>query len=340
MTPSHQLPPQTSQALFTLLTRSLLARAVCVAAELGIADHLANGVQDAEQLAAATGADPGALSRLLRALAGLGIVRTTTTGFDITELGSALRSINGSAREAALFFGTDMMWAAWGALGDAVRDGRPAFHHAHGQEVFAYLAEHPDDLHAFQGWMSAQSRLQSAAILEAYDFSGLSKLVDVGGGTGTLLAAILAAHPGATGILFDRAEVVARPDPTLMSLSGRFVTADGDFFAAVPPDGDCYLLKLVIHDWDDDRSVKILSNIRRAMRPHGRVLLLETVIPEDDSYHHSKFLDINMLVFADGGRERTEAEYRSLCREAGLHVIRLLTTTSPLSILELAPRER
>ncbi len=339
MTPNQELRPQTSQALFTLLTRSLLARAVCVAAELGIADLLADGVQDPGELAAATGADSAALSRLLRALTGVGILRTTPDGFDLTELGSALRSVDGSAREAALFFGTDMTWTAWGALGHAVRDGRPAFHHAHGQDVFAYLAEHPDDLHAFQGWMSAQSRLQSAAILEAYDFSGLSKVVDVGGGRGTLLAAILAAHPRATGILFDRAEVVARPDPKLISLAGRFVTADGDFFAGVPTDGDCYLLKLVIHDWDDSRCIKILSNIRRAMRPDGRVLLFETVIPEDDSYHHSKFLDINMLVFADGGRERTEAEYRTLCSEAGLYVTRVLATTSPLSILELATRK-
>lgn len=219
------------------------------------------------------------------------------------------------------------------ALGDAIMDGQAAFRHAHGTEMFDYLGTHPDALESFQALMSSQSRLQTAVVLAGCDFAATRTIVDVGGGHGALLQA----NSSARGILFDRPDVVARSGPLLAAVADRCTVVPGDFFESVPAGADTYLLKLVLHDWDDARAGRILRNIRDGIAADGRLVIVEAVMPPGDGYHHAKFLDINMLVLADGGRERTEQEYRHLLDQAGFTVARTVATLSPLSAVEAVP---
>ena len=317
----------------------MLVQAVAVAAKLGIADLLHESPKRADELADATGAHGPTLYRLLRTLAGLGLfVEDDEARFGLTPLGSALRSGEGSAREQALYFGEPFVWRAWENLRHSVMTGEPAFRHAHGMSLFEYLQRHPEADAVFHGWMTRQSKLQIPDILASYDFSRSRKVVDVGGGHGSLLAAILEASSALTGVLYDLPEVIE--EGTLVEAAGlgeRCEVIGGSFFDSVPPGGDCYLLKFVIHDWDDERAVQILRNVRAAIADNGRVLLLEFVIPPGNEYHHSKFLDLHLLVLTEGGRERTEAEYRELLQAAGFRLRRVLGTSSPLSILEGTP---
>lgn len=278
------------------------------------------------------------LYRLLRALSGLGLfVEDGEHRFELTPLGASLRSGERSAREVAVFFGEPFVWAAWGDLHHSVMTGEPAFRHTHGVGLFEYVRDDLDAGSAFHGWMTRQSKLQVPVVLAAYDFSRFRKLVDVGGGQGGLLAAILEANPALTGVLYDLPQVVGEAKVQSTGLGPRCEVVGGNFFDSVPEGGDCYLLKLVIHDWDDEKAVEILRNVRAATADDGTVLLLEFVIPPGNEYHHSKFMDLNMLLLAEGGRERTEAEYRELLEKAGLTLTRVVPTASPLSIIEGAP---
>jgi hypothetical protein len=293
-----------AQQMHQLITRSLLVQAIFVASRLRIPDLLGGAAQTAEELAEATGAQPVALHRLLRALSGLGVVTVDGDQFALTPLGRSLCPGTHSAAESAIFMGSPAVWSAWGALGDAVFDGHAAFRHAHGTGIFDYLPEHPEELVAFQALMSAQSRLQIPAVLAAYDFTSAHTIVDVGGGQGALLAALLAANPTARGVLFDRSDVVADSGPVLAAVAPRCEIVAGDFFNTVPAGADTYVLKLVLHDWDDVRAARILHNVRDTIMPDGRLIIIETVMPPDNEYHHAKFLDMNMLVLSEGGRER------------------------------------
>lgn len=323
--------------MMEMITRSILVQAVFVAARLGIADLLGSGAKTAEELSEATRAHPAALRRLLRALTGIGVVTDDGERFALTPLGESLRSGPHSVAEAALFFGKPSVWSAWGALADAVVDGRAAFRHAHGTGIFDYLSEHPDEMVSFQALMSRLSQLQVPAILAAYDFSAARTVVDVGGGHGALLAALLARHPSARGVLFDLPNVAARSGAVLAPVAPRCEAVPGDFFHTVPAGADTYLLKLVLHDWDDTRATLILKNIRDGITPDGRLVILETVMPTGNEYHYAKYLDMNMLVLSDGGRERTEREYRQLLDQAGFTLVRVVPTESPLSIVEAIP---
>lgn len=204
-----------AQRMHELITRSLLVQAVFVACRLRIPDLLAGAARTAGELAEATGAQPAAVHRLLRALSGLDIVSVGGDRFALTSLGRSLCPGPHSAAESAIFLGSPAVWSAWGALGDSVFDGHAAFRHAHGIGIFDYLAEHPDELVAFQAQMSAQSRLQIPAVLAAYDFTSAHTIIDVGGGQGALLAALLAANPAARGVLFDHPDVVGDSGPVL-----------------------------------------------------------------------------------------------------------------------------
>jgi SAM-dependent methyltransferase len=320
-----------------LITRSLLVQAIFVASRLRIPDLLAGAARTAEELAAATGAQPAALHRLLRALTGLEVVTVEGDRFALTSLGRSLCAGPYSAAESAIFLGSPAVWSAWGALGDAVLDGQAAFRHAHGTGLFGYLSAHPDEMVAFQALMSAQSRLQ-IPVLAAYDFTPARTIVDVGGGQGALLAALLAANPAARGVLFDRPDVVAGSGAVLARVAPRYEVVPGDFFRAVPAGADTYVLKLVLHDWDDARAARILGNIRDAIIPGGRLVIIETVMPPGNEYHHAKFLDVNMLVLSEGGRERTEEEYRVLLDEAGFTLTRVVPTAAALSVVEAITR--
>jgi hypothetical protein len=267
---------------------------------LRIPDLLAGAAKTAEELATATGTQPAALHRLLRALTGLEVLTVEDGRFALTSLGRSLCAGPHSAAEAAIFMGSPAVWSAWGALGHAVFDGQAGFRHAHGTGLFGYLSEHQEEMAAFQAFMSAQSRLQIPAVLAAYDFAPARTIVDVGGGQGALLAAVLAAHPAARGVLFDQPDVVAGSGPVLAPVAPRCEVVPGDFFHTVPAGADAYLLKLVLHDWDDARAASILANVRNAIVPGGRLIIIEAVMPPGNEYHHAKFLDVNMLVLSEG----------------------------------------
>ena len=315
-----------------------------VAAELGLADHLADGPMDSAELAALAGADPGALRRLLRALVQVGACRMAEGGrFGLTPLGECLRSdAPGSQRALARLFGHDAFWRAWGQLLHSVRTGETAFDHALGHGIFAHLAAEPEYVPRFNAGMAGSSPAVTAALVAAYDFGRFGTVVDVGGGTGSLLTAILRAHPGPRGVLFDLPHSRERGEAAVADagLAGRCVFAGGDFFAGVPSGGDAYLLKLILHDWDDERALAILEQCRRAMPPAGTLLVLEHVLPPDDDQPalNAVMMDITMLVIV-GGRERTAAEFDRLFAQAGFRLTRVISTAAPLSIIEGVPVE-
>jgi hypothetical protein len=318
-----------------------VSRAIHVAAVLGIADLLADGPWGVDDLAAETGTHGPSLYRLLRLLASEGIfTEVAPRRFGLTPLAELLRAdVPGSQHALAVWDGTACVWDAWGNVLHALRTGQSAFEHTFGQPHFAYLAEHPDKAAAFDAYMVEQTSRASRAILDAYDFSGLSTIVDVGGGRGALLAAILSAYPAANGILFDQPAVVAEASALLAQagVADRCQVVGGDFFVAVPDGGDVYLLRLVLHDWDDERCVAILRTCRRAMAPEARLLVVEPLLPPGDEPSYGKYQDIQMLVMLPGGRERTEDEHRALLDAAGFRLTRVVPIASELSVVEATP---
>jgi SAM-dependent methyltransferase len=319
--------------LLRLVNGHQVARAIQVAAELGIADELAGGSRGVDELAAATGAHEPSLYRLLRALAAVGVLREEEgRSFALTELGQHLRS-DGPQSVAgwAAFAGTPSIWAAWGALDHSVRTGENAFAHVHGADVWTYRAQRPEESARFDRAMASHTGRASDAVLEAEDFARFSLIVDVGGGNGTLLAKILARNTQARGIVFDQPHVVAEA-----VVPERCEAIGGDFFEAVPEGGDAYLLKAIIHDWEDRESVLILQSVRRAIVPDGRLFLVEWLLGDPNERPAAKFSDLNMLV-APGGRERTIDEYGSLFQQAGFELVGATEMSNGHSLIEAAP---
>lgn len=320
-----------------------VAQAIAVAAKLRLADQLKDGPKSVDELAAATATHPPSLSRLLRALAGVGIFAGTDDGrFELTPLATPLQSdVPGSVRAMCAMRGEPWFWGAWGDLLHSVTTGESAFEHRHGKDLFAYLSGEPAAMSLFADAMTSLSETESAAVLAAHDFSSAKTVVDVGGGQGFLLAAILRANPGVRGVLFDLPDTVTRAHPVLETAGAtdRCEVIGGSFFEAVPEGGDVYVLKSVIHDWDDDRAVAILANCRRAMTSSGTLLLIERVIPSGNEPSVAKWMDVNMLV-ATGGRERTEAEYRSLYASAGFELTRITATGAYVSLIEGDPGDQ
>lgn len=329
-------------ALQQLTNGYWVTQIIYVAAKLGIADLLNDGPQDTRTLASATGTHPPSLFRLMRALAGLGLFKETEPGvFELTEMGRCLGTGSAGALRARAILNGEQWYTAWGGLLESVRTGATAFDHVTGASFFEYLAAHPEAAAVFNEAMANSTEATARAVASAYDFSAAGTVVDVGGGTGTFLAGVLTANPNARGILFDRPEVVAAARGVLdrAGLADRCETIGGDFFDAVPSGGDIYLLSWVIHDWDDEQSVAILSNCRRAMRPTDRLLVIEQLIPPGNEPSLSKLYDIHMLVLS-GGRERREDEYRELLEMADLRLARVIPTDVPRSIIEALPAGR
>jgi O-methyltransferase domain/Dimerisation domain len=325
------------RAMSDLISKGLMVQALSVAARLGIPDLVRDRPKDADELASATGAHAPTLYRLLRALTGLGVfAQDEQARFGLTLLGRTLCSGPGTTRERAAFVGEPWVWSAWGNLCHSVLTGESAFRQTHGISLFEYLEQSPEARSSFHHNLSKQSELQIPSILAAYDFSGFERLIDIGGGHGVLLTAILAANPSLTGVLFDLPEVAvdAAAVASASGVAGRFEVVDGSFFDSVAPGGDCYLLKLVIHDWDDERAVQILRNVRAAIGDDGKLLLIEFVMPAGDAFHHAKFMDLSILVLTESGRERTEAEYRDLLAAGGFTLAEIIQTASSLSIIE------
>lgn len=329
---------QPPEAFLTQLAfGALMTQALCVAAKLGIADLLVNGPQPVDRLAAATDTHERALYRVLRSLAGVGVFREVEPRvFALTPLAEPLRSdVPNSMRSGAIFMGEEWHWRVWADMLHSVRTGETAWGHVHGAEVFDYFSTHPEQAEVFNAAMTDMSAGTAPAIVEAYDFSGINTLADIAGGHGYLLAQVLKAHPRMEGVLFDVPAVIAGADSMLEKegVAGRVRKVAGDFFASVPAGADAYMMKHIIHDWDDERCVKILRNIRPGMPDAGKVLIVETVVPEGNEPHYSKLLDLEMLT-SPGGVERTAGEYREMLAAAGLRLSRIVPTRSPFSIIE------
>jgi len=333
------VPPEV--ALLELVTAGWLSQAVCAAAELGIADVLANGPLDAPAIARALGCDASAVYRLLRALAQHGVFRHEPDGrFAQSPLSAALRTdAPGSLRSFARYVGHPAARAHWSALDGAVRSGEPAVPALRGMPFFAYTQADPAFGAVFNDAMTSIADLAERAVLAAYDVTQLGTVVDVGGGQGRLLAGLLARAPEARGVLFDLPEVVAGA-PLLLGQRGvrdRCIVEAGSFFERAPTGGDTYVLKHILHDWDDERALVILHNLRDAMRSGARLVIIESVLPEGAAPHFGTLQDLEMLVSV-GGKERTEADFRALLEQARFTLARVVPTASPLSVLEASAR--
>jgi hypothetical protein len=316
------LPP--SLVLRRLVTGYQVTQAIHVAAKLGLADLLADGPRSSDDLAAATGTHPEALYRLLRALAGVGVFREEEERrFGLTELGAGLRAdAPDSLAGWAAFVGEPYHRQAWGALEHSVRTGANAFRHVHGTDSWSFREHHPDLSAGFDRAMADLARQVAGAVLAAYDFGRFGTIVDVGGGTGAFLAAILARHPATRGVLFDQPHVVAGAPPVLAAagVADRCAVVAGSFFETVPAGGDACLLKAILHDWEDEQCVEILRVCRRAMAEGAALLVVERELGPPNAAPDGKFSDLNMLV-GPGGRERTPGEYAALFAAAGFRFV-------------------
>jgi hypothetical protein len=335
---TEALPPHFQ--LVQMGTAYWVSRVVYAAAKLALADLLADRPKSAGELAGATGTDETSLYRLMRTLAGLGILSEDAGHrFSLTTLGEALKTgAPGSARSAILTFGGELRWRSWGEILHCVETGKTGVEKAFGMNGWAYLDQHPQERSWFEEAMIAFHGHEPAAVAAAYDFSEFKTVVDVGGGTGHLLATILEHYPGPRGVLFELPDVVDEGSALIQSrgLTDRVTVEGGDFFKGVPAGGEAYLLSHVIHDWDDDRCLTILKNCRKAIDSGGRLLIIEMVLPEGNTPHIGKLADMEMLIIA-GGQERTEQEYSTLLEKTGFRLARVVPTESEAHVVEAVP---
>lgn len=339
---THPEVQASPRKLLEMIAANRITQAIYVAAELGIADILKDGPRSATEIAKTAGASEDAVYRLLRALTSVGLFASLPERrFELTSLGYSLRAdVPGSLRAWARFNGHEIMWRPWGELLYSVKSGMSAFDHVFGTTIFDYAAGHPDAATALNDAMTAFSAIDSPAVAAAYDYTAIGTLVDVGGGHGLLLTTILRANPTLRGVLFDLPHVVQGATDRLRreGLADRCTIVGGDFFEAIPDGGDAYAMKFIIHDWNDDRAIRLLRNCRRVMRGGAKLLVIERVLSAGDEPDFGKFSDLQMLVFAPGGRERTEREFRALYDMAGFQLTRVVPTASPLCIIEGVPK--
>ncbi len=335
MNDPNQLPPPA--AIFHLVSGMWAAQAVATAARLGIPDRLAHGPRTAAEVAAAIGADASSVHRLMRGIATVGVLTPEPGGrFALTPLGESLRSdVPGSMRSLIIAEMAPGHWLPWGHLEDSVRTGKPAAPAALGMDVWEYYEKNADEGFHFAEAMSGMSAMAMQAVLAAYSFQDARTVVDVGGSHGAFVAAVLQREAGARGVLFDRAEVVEGASATLehTGVASRVDRVAGDFFQSVPAGGDVYLLKHILHDWSDDECVRILTNVRAAMAPEGRVVVVEMLIDGAGPPSPAALLDLNMLVMLTG-RERTAEEFGALFAKAGLRLSGVTPTHSPVAVVE------
>ncbi|MEH2382468.1 MAG: methyltransferase [Nostoc sp.] len=319
-----------------------ISRCIYVVAKLGIADLLKDGSQDCDALAAATNTHSDSLYRVLRALASMGIfAETQPRYFELNPLSDCLQSnVPGSLRNLAIMRGEEHYYKAWENLMYTVQTGKCAIEHLYGMDLFQYFEQnsvarklfHPVD--SLPKTSSSSKEIQYPSFLEPYDFSSISKLVDIGGGRGWYLAAILEANPNITGVLFELPKVIdeAKNSPEIASVSDRCQLIEGNFFEAIPEGGDAYLLKEIVHNWDDERAIAILKRCHQAMKEQGRLIVIEPVISTEKEFSMNDFLtrfsDVHLMVVCSGGRERTETEFRDLFTSAGFKLTKVIPTNS------------
>ncbi len=323
-------------ALRRLINGYQASQAIHVAATLGLADLLRDGVMSAAAMAARVGADADALHRLLRALAALDVFREGPDGsFALAPMGHALRAdAPGSCHAWARLAGRPAGWAAWGALDHSIRTGQSAFRHLHGTDAWRWRAARPAEGTIFDRAMREGSLRIGAALPRIIDFTRFRHVVDVGGGDGSLLVALLRQCPAMRATLFDQPDVVAGCDAA--EVATRLRILDGDFFACVPEEGDAYILKFILHDWGDEAALAILRRCRAAMRPASRLLVIERLLAPANEGAEGKLSDLNMLVNL-GGRERSPAAFEALIAEAGFDLLAVTRIDPQVAVLEAAP---
>ncbi len=327
-------PPQ--EAMNRMLTGYWTTQSLYVAAKLGIADLLSNGPRSADDLAKATNTHAPSLFRLLRGLASLGVFADDGTArFSLTPLAECLRSdAPGSQRALAIMCGEEH-YKAWGELLYSVQTGNIAFDKLYGMPVFEFLSKNVEQAKVFDAAMVGVHGRETAAMTDAYDFSSIGVLADVGGGNGSLLTTVLKKHPHMKGVLYDLPGVTERAKANLKEagLADRCTVIGGNFFESVPAGADAYLMRHIIHDWDDEKATTILRNVHQAIGQEGRLLVIEGVIPPGNEPCFGKLLDLTMLTIP-GGKERTEEEYRTLFKAGGFELIRIVPTKAEVSVIE------
>jgi len=327
-----------SAAMLRILWAGWLSAAVCVVAKLGIADELVKGPMTADEVAAAVSAHGPSVYRLLRLLATGGIfIEDDQHRFANTPLSETLKSGAGSLRAYAILNGERPITSAWAELMHSARTGEAAFEKAHGATLFEFFERDKAFEQIFSGAMTSRSAAQVRTVTEGFDFSGTNTLVDVGGGRGFLLGSILARNPSQRGVLHDLPIVVAEAKPVLehLGVADRCDVVGGNFFDAVPAGADGYLLKHILHNWEDDKCVKLLRNIHAAAKPGARLFVLESILPSGNTPHPGKHLDLMMLLLTHGGRERTQAEWEALLMAGGFGSTRFVGLAGPLiSVIE------
>jgi len=332
--------PSVDETLIRLLTGMWAMQSVAAGARLGAFDALAEGPRSAEAVAREIHADPSATSRLLRALAGLGALAAGADGrYALTAVGERLRrGVPGTLRDAFIAESDRVHWRSWEDLAEAVRTGRPRPVQVFGMPAFDYYGQNREEGEQFGRAMENFSRFVAEAVLEAYDFSGVRTVMDVGGGNGSLALAILARHPGMKGKIADLPyiEPQAKASIAAAGAAGRCAFEASDFFRKVPGGADLQVMKSILHDWNDEECVRLLTNCRASLEPGGRLLVVEMLVPEAAGPDFVTLMDLNMLVMT-GGRERTAREYDALFESAGFGKARVIPTRSPMSLLETRP---
>ncbi|HLO22676.1 MAG TPA: methyltransferase [Methyloceanibacter sp.] len=337
-TAKTELPPP--MAFMQLLFGKQLTYSLSGVARLGVADHMDKTARPIEELATKVGAHAPSLYRVMRLLASLGVFKEGPARyFALTPVGELLKTdAPTSLRSMAMMFGEEFSTRAYAHITDCLRTGGDGVSEAYGKDIWQVLAEHPAQCEVFQNAMTSNSSGSVPAIVEAYDFGGIKRIADVGGGHGLLLGSILRAYPAMQGVLFDRPEVVGSlPGNAFAGLEGRVAVEGGSFFERVPDGCDAYIMKHIIHDWDDEHCRTILGLMRKKLPRNGRVLVCEMVVTDDPGPTPAKMLDIEMLVMTVGGKERTEAEFAELFASSGLRLNRIVPTARPVAVIEAVP---
>jgi hypothetical protein len=328
--------PNPRQQLLPMIHSYWISQSIHVAAKLKLADLLQAGPKTAAELAPTTKTQPLALYRLLRALSSVGIFSEDEQArFHMTPMAECLIDRPGSQYAVAMMMG-DEHYHSWGELLYSVQTGKPAFNHIFGKGVFEYLSEHAEAAKIFDAAMTGFHGPETQAMIDAYDYAGVNTLVDIGGGNGTVLKAVLGRYLAMKGILYDLPGVIERAKQNLADLGSRCQTFAGSFFESIPPGGDAYQMRHIIHDWTDEQCHTILSHVRKVIPKTGRLLVIEMVIKPRNEPQPAKWLDLNMLVLP-GGRERTETEYADMYAKAGFRMERIVPTPTEVSVIEGRP---
>jgi hypothetical protein len=336
---------QTSQEAQRLIGQLLFGKQMtyCLSgvARFGVADHMSATPMAVEEIAGKTGAHAPSLYRVMRMLASMGVFKEERgKRFALAPAGELLKSdAPGTMRYHAMMLGDEWTMRAYEHFTDCLRTGQDGVSKAYGRHLFDVLAERPEQSDTFQAAMTSSSTIEGRAVTGAYDFSGIKRLADLGGGHGTLLASILRRYPQMQGVLFDRAEIIAGvAKDQFAGCEGRIIVEGGSFFERVPDGCDAYIMKHIIHDWDDEHCRATLKLMRDKLPTYGRVLVCEMVVTDEPGPTPAKILDILMLVITMGGKERTKDEFAELFASCGLRLNRIVPTEGPICVIEAVPR--